>query len=197
MMKKRKKCRSKVYKKKHLGYNVQMTNKKPRLLIIGYARHGKDTVAEMLSDNFGYRYTTSSAICSEKVIFPILAPLYGYKTVNECFEDRVNHRGEWYDLITEYNDSDRCTLARDIYSVSDVYCGLRNIDEYNALRNNKTFDYSIWVDRSNHLPPEDLSSNTLWPSLADHTIDNNGTLPDLTAKVHTLITKLEFLYHGS
>jgi hypothetical protein len=165
--------------------------KKPRLLIIGYARHGKDTVAEFLSHNHEFKYTTSSEICSKEVIFPVLSPLYGYKTVEECFNDRANHRKEWYDLITEYNQPNRCSLAHDIFSVSDVYCGLRNVNEFHALKTNQVFDYSIWVDRSDHLPPEEVSSNTLYPELADIILDNNGSLSDLEDKVCNTVKEME------
>jgi hypothetical protein len=32
--------------------------------------------------------------------------------------------------------------------------GLRNKKEFFAMQNTGVFDYAIWVDRSDHLPPE-------------------------------------------
>lgn len=169
-------------------------NQKPKLLIIGYARHGKDTVAEILSQQYGYTYMSSSQFCAEKVVYPVLGPKYNYQSVEECFEDRINHRKEWFDLITSYNQPDRSRLGKSIFEVSHIYCGLRNYEEFISLKNDMVFDYSVWVDRGQHLPPEDTTSNTLYPSLADFTIDNNGTLEDLQARVEEFKNKIELEY---
>lgn len=171
-----------------------MSNK-PKLLIIGYARHGKDTVAEILTHDYGYKYQSSSQFCAENVVFPVLGPLYNYKTPEECFADRSNHRKEWFDLITDYNQPDRAKLGKDIFNVSNIYCGLRNYDEFMALKEENVFDYSIWVDRSNHLPPEPTTSNTLFPELADITIDNNGSLDDLKKNVFNMKFTIEMEYN--
>ena len=170
-------------------------NKKPKLLIIGYARHGKDTVAGFLSKDYGYTYLSSSQFCSEHVIFPVLGPIYNYATPEDCFNDRINHRKEWFDLITGYNMPDRSKLGKDIFNVSDIYCGLRNYDEFISLKEQKVFDYSIWVDRSDHLPPEATTSNTLSPSLADIIIDNNGSLDDLKKNVFDTRFRIEMEYN--
>ena len=37
----------------------------PKLLIIGHARHGKDTVAEILRDTHGYDFVSSSGMRGE------------------------------------------------------------------------------------------------------------------------------------
>lgn len=170
--------------------------KKPKILIIGYARHGKDTVAELFSQNYGYTYMSSSQYCAEKVIYPVLKNRYNYSSVEECFNDRMNHRREWYDLITEYNIPDRTKLGRGIFEISDIYCGLRNYDEFIDLRDQGVFDYSIWVDRSKYLPPEPSSSNTLYPSLANIIVDNNGTLDDLKKKVFETKFRIEWEKNG-
>lgn len=166
-------------------------DEKPKLLIIGYARHGKDTVAEILSEKYGYTYKTSSEICSEGVIFPKLSKLYGYQTIEECFEDRGNHRKEWYDLISDYNYEDPTRLGRRIFEQSDIYCGLRNIREFIELKKKSVFDYSIWIDRSKHLPRESSESNTLYPEIADIRIDNNGTLEELEQILSRVIFGIE------
>jgi hypothetical protein len=162
----------------------------PRIMIIGYGRHGKDTVADILQTHYGLTFRGSSEFCAENVIFPVLKDRYGYKTVAECFEDRSNHRKEWYDLISEYCDMDPTRLSREIFDQSDIYCGLRNKREFHAARNAGIFDISIWVDRSDHLPPEDKSSNNLEQWMADFTIDNNGTLDDLIINVRSFMDNL-------
>jgi dephospho-CoA kinase len=53
------------------------------------------------------------------------------------------------------------------------------------------FDYAIWVDRSDHLPPESKDSMSLEQWMADFTIDNNGTLEDLKFNLDRLMCYLE------
>jgi hypothetical protein len=161
-----------------------------KILLIGYGRHGKDTVAEYLRDSYGFTYKSSSWHCAENVVFPAIKNLYGYKSVEECFADRSNHRQEWYDLISDYCVSDPSRIGREIFSVSDMYCGLRNKREFQSIRNNGLVDVVIWVDRSDHLPPEDKTSNTLEPWMADYILDNNRDIAELHRNVDDLIMML-------
>jgi hypothetical protein len=161
-----------------------------KILIIGYGRHGKDTVAEYLRDKYGLTFKSSSMHCAENAVFPALKDMYGYKTVEECFADRSNHRKEWYDLISKYCESDPSRIGREIFEVSDMYCGLRNKREFHSIRNNGIVDVVIWVDRSDWLPPEDESSNTLKPWMADYIIDNNRDIDELYRNVDDLMRHL-------
>ncbi|MNL63682.1 hypothetical protein D3C87_1878370 [compost metagenome] len=52
------------------------------------------------------------------------------------------------------------------------------------------FDYAIWVDASDRLPPEDASSCTVEPWMADFVLDNNGTLEDLKLNLQQLMGSL-------
>ena len=38
---------------------------KPKVLVLGYGRHGKDTVCEMLEQDYGFQFTSSSMFCAE------------------------------------------------------------------------------------------------------------------------------------
>jgi hypothetical protein len=116
---------------------------------------------------------------------------YNYKTEEECYEDRHNHRDEWYNAIVAYNTPNAAKLGTAIFNMYDIYCGLRNKDEFYALYKNRVFDYAIWVDRSKHLPLENESSMSLTMSMADIIIDNNGTLEQLEQQVKDIVTKLE------
>ena len=165
-------------------------NSLPKLLIIGNARHGKDTVCDILKDEFGYNFRSSSDFCAEKFIYAELKDKYGYTTYEQCFLDRHNHRAEWYDMIHAYCKDDYARLGREIFAENSIYCGLRNKSEFHAMRNTRVFDYAIWVDRSDHLPQEDKSSMTLEPWMADFVIDNNGTLANLKLNTVELITRL-------
>ena len=62
------------------------------IVITGHARHGKDTVCEYLRDNHGLSFVSYSRICLKKVVFPVLRKRYGYRSLDDCYADRVNHR---------------------------------------------------------------------------------------------------------
>ena len=51
-----------------------------KILIIGHARHGKDTVADILYKNFNLTYTGSSQAAAEIFLYDALKDKYGYKS---------------------------------------------------------------------------------------------------------------------
>ena len=62
-------------------------NKKfPTLCLVGHMRHGKDSMAEILQDEFGLRFKSSSEAAAEIFIYDVLSKKYGYETPFECFE---------------------------------------------------------------------------------------------------------------
>ncbi len=164
--------------------------RKKKLLVIGHGRHGKDTVCEILRDEYGYTFESSSKFCSKLFIYDQLKDKYGYANEEQCYADRHNHRAEWYNAICDYNVPDAATLGREMFTAYDIYCGLRNKREFFAMQNTGVFDYCIWVDRSNHLPSESKDSMSLEQWMADYTIDNNGTLDDLWFNIRQLMTHL-------
>ena len=163
-----------------------------KLLIIGHGRHGKDTVAEYLRDKHEMTFKSSSMHCAENVVYPVLKDQYNYATVEECFNDRSNHRAEWFDLIADYCKDDLARIGREIFEVSDIYCGLRNKREFHSIKNNGLVDFTIWVDRSDWLETEPKSSMSLEPWMADFVIDNNGTLEQLYRNIDDLYNHLAF-----
>ena len=165
--------------------------KKLKLLVIGHGRHGKDTVCEILRDQYGYSFESSSKFCSRLFIYDQLKEKYGYDNEEQCYADRHNHRTEWYDAICDYNVPDASRLGREIFAIHDIYCGLRNKREYFAMRNTGVFDYAIWVDRSDHLPSEPKSSMSLEQWMSDYTIDNNGTLEELKFNIAQLMGHID------
>jgi len=163
----------------------------PKLLIIGHGRHGKDTVCELLQDQYNYVFRSSSDFCAERFIYAALKDKYKYTSYDQCYQDRHNHRSEWFDMIHDYCKDDYARLGREIFQQNQIYCGLRNKAEFHAMRNTGVFDYCIWVDRSDHLLPEDRSSMNLEIWMADYVIDNNGTLTDLQRNVCQLMDYLK------
>ncbi len=162
----------------------------PKLLVIGHARHGKDTFCEIARDLYNFSFESSSKFCSKLFIFNALKDKYDYKSEEECYLDRLNHRTEWFDLITAYNTPNSARLGLELLQEYDIYCGLRNYKEFNALKNANVYDYAIWVDRSEHLPLESKKSMTLEPWMADFIIDNNSTIDQFKFNINMLMTKL-------
>lgn len=157
-----------------------------KLLIIGHKRHGKDTVAEFLMKHFGYTFESSSQAASRIFLFDALKEKYGYKTPEECFEDRVNRRAEWYDLICEYNKKDKTALAREIMKESGMYVGMRSNIEVEECLSQDIFDLVIGVyDPRKPLEDVDSFNIDMWEK-ADIIIPNGASLSELERKVKLL-----------
>jgi hypothetical protein len=170
---------------------------KIKLMILGYARHGKDTVAEILRDRHGLTFMSSSFAAAEKVMIPYFRSIgIEYANLDACYADRVNHRQEWHEQIAAYNTPDKAKLAREIYANNDVYVGIRCDKEFETAKAEGLFQYSIWVDRSKRQPPEAITSNKLNPKMADYVINNNGTLEELKVRTSSLYWDLVSLEYA-
>ncbi len=159
---------------------------KIKLLLLGNMRHGKDTVAQLLTDIYGLTFRSSSEMASEVFLYNVLKSKYNYKTPQECFEDRVNHRKEWHDLITDYNTPDKTRLARAIMKKADVYVGMRSDAEAKACVDAGIFDYVIGVyDPRKPLESRESFNIDIWER-SDFIIPNSGTLEELRERVEKL-----------
>jgi hypothetical protein len=168
--------------------------RKPRILVLGHARHGKDTVCELLRDKYGFKFTSSSWFCAERIVWPQLrgkSKTPQYDSAQECFDDRANHRALWYDLIAAYSRPDASRLGREIFEANDIYCGLRSAREFHALRNTNAYDIAIWIDASERVAPEGRDSCTVEPWMADYVLDNNETVKVLESKLDQLMNHLD------
>jgi hypothetical protein len=154
-----------------------------KILILGNARHGKDTLAELLSENFGMTFKSSSEMAMELFIFDEIAEDMGYSTMGQCFEDRVNHRQTWYEMICDYNKDDRARLAKDILEGYDCYVGMRDLEEFEASKD--LFDLIIWVDATKRIG-SDENTNKISMHVADMVITNNGTFESFESKAKLL-----------
>lgn len=155
----------------------------PKLLIIGNARHGKDSLAEILRSKYGMAFESSSQSAADIFLYDLLKDKYGYKTSEECFEDRINHRQEWYEAICEYNKDDKARLAKGIVERTGCYVGMRDREEIRECIKQGLFDLIVWVDASDRLPEELTTSFNIDKSCADVIIENNGTYEEFYEKV--------------
>ena len=157
-----------------------------KLLVIGNARAGKDTVAEMMKSIFGLQFKSSSEACLEIFIYDALKERHGYLTMEQAFNDRVNHRALWHDMIVNFNTPDKSRLAREIMVDNQIYVGMRDYEEIRACKDAGIFNAVIWID-NDRVPLEPSSSFNIDRDIADYFIDNNGTKDELLCNVIDLM----------
>jgi len=165
---------------------------RPKLLILGYGRHGKDTVAEFLQDDYGFKFTSSSLFVAQEVMWDNWG-VARYDDFDAMFDDRSNHRVLWMEMISAYNTPDKTKTATTMLERGfDLYVGMRRLDELDACRDANIFDAIIWVDASERHPPETGSMDiTLHNSGADFVIDNNGPEEAIVDEISRLMKWLD------
>lgn len=161
-----------------------------KLLIMGHSQHGKDTVCQLLETIFGIRSISSSRFAADEIVYPVLKERYGYTSVEECYNDRHNHQQEWFELIKDFNTPDGCRLARRLFQQYDVYNGIRNVEEFQAIKAEGLFDVSIWVDASKRKPPEAFTSCTVTSADVDIILLNNEPLYKTAQHLIPVITSI-------
>lgn len=153
-----------------------------KILILGNARHGKDTVAELLNKHYNITFLSSSQAALDIFLYDKLKNKLNYKSKEEAHNDRINHRQLWYNEICNFNKKDKAKLAKEILNKANCYVGMRDNEEFIECNKQNLFDIIIWVDASDRLPIEENSFN-INKSEADIIIENNTTLKDLERKI--------------
>lgn len=154
--------------------------KKYNFLIAGTGRSGKDTLAEILRAKYGVKFESSSYAAAKIFIYNQLKEERGYTSIEECYEDRHNHRELWYDLICWYNKDDKARLAKSILKDSDCYVGMRSKEELDKCKEDGVFSHVFWVDASKRVDYQESSSScTVTADQADFILDNNSDLANL------------------
>lgn len=164
---------------------------RPKIMIMGHARHGKDTACEILQRVYGLDFESSSRFIADRIIQG--TPFYldqGYSSPDEAFEDRGNHRQAWYELISAFNTPDKSALGSALFAEYDIYCGVRSAEEYWALRNREVFDVAIWISAEDRVPPEASNSCTVAPWMADFMVYNNQSEAELEVNLCALMDRL-------
>ena len=160
--------------------NAPRLGGRPKILILGHGRHGKDTVAEILRSRHQFRCASSSWAACESAVYPHMH-MHGYADALECFTDRHNHRERWRDLILRYNTPDRTRLCREILKEHDIYVGMRSILEYKECRD--LFDIIYYVSAAPRIPEDDPSMEITYDPYTMYYIDNSGRLSDLPDQI--------------
>lgn len=166
---------------------------KPKLLVIGQGRSGKDTFAEIANKHFGYKFTSSSQAAADIFIYDILKDKHGYSSPEECYNDRHNHRALWHDLICQYNSEDKARLAKEVMKNNDIYVGMRNAEEIKACLDIELFDLVVGVTAYERVGiTEDETSNTVdehyWSNFI---LTNDGDEGDFERKVIYFLEKIK------
>ena len=158
-----------------------------KLMVFGKKQHGKDTVCEYFRDHHNVTFASSSYTACNLFIFEQLKQKYGYTTADECFNDRRNHRQLWYELIKDFNlNYGLSALGKIIYRKNSIYCGIRDKEEFYALKSEGCFDLAIWVDASERVPYSKESYMALTKEDADLIITNNGSQASLHEKLDNI-----------
>jgi len=169
-----------------------------KIMVIGHARHGKDTVGELLKKHYVLSFTSSSMFCAARIMKPAFEEKKGlvYESVQECFEDRVNHRAFWHDEIAAYAENDLSILVREIFAANDVYCGCRNDREFLQAKGEGLFQLSLWVEAGLRHKPESRDSMKLKQWMADAVVDNNGTIEQLERNLIRIVNPFVVAYRA-
>ena len=159
-----------------------------KIFVCGHGRHGKDEFAERLSRETDLSYVSSSYFVARKVALPYLAKAgLFYGSVEECYDDRHNHRDLWYQSVREFNGDDLSRLSRAIFDSHDMYVGIRDDKEFLASKDLANF--SFWVDASDRVEYRDPTCK-ITEDMCDATINNNGSLRELQDVVEGLAIAL-------
>jgi len=161
-----------------------------KIRVNGYARHGKDTVADLLSLHYGLikpdasriiaRYLVTSRLPKDWYSNPDGSSMSLDQQVEAAYQDRIHHRTGWYNFVTDMGAE---TLAREVMNQGDIYVGERRRSSFDLTKG--LFDYSVWVcSEERGLKPEPIESCDLDKSGHDYVIYNNGTEAELVDKVH-------------
>jgi cytidylate kinase len=153
-----------------------------KILILGHGRHGKDTVAELLAQKYDLKFTSSSMAACKAFIFQALS-FMNYATFQECFDDRHNHRGLWYELIRAVNCKDRAKLCKHILAKSNMYVGMRCEEEYKSSKH--LFDHIIYVSAFERIKDKDETMK-IKHAKEMICIFNNGTEEELAKQIQEL-----------
>lgn len=159
---------------------------RPRLLIVGHGRHGKDTAAALLARRLGLSWASTSDFVGRRAVWPLVRDLY--PDWPAAYADRDRHRELWFHAIRAYNLRPGPSLAAQVFARHDVYVGIRARAEFQEAR--ALASAAIWIDAAGRVPIEGAGSIEIGPRDADWVLDNNGDLAALGRAVAGLAGRI-------
>ena len=163
----------------------------PKIAVVGYGRHGKDEVGQIISKITRLRYGGSTSwaalpyVANALQIHPQVA-----------WETRHQHRQFWKDYCDWLRRDDPCFLINLVLGQADMVVGIRDKIELDTMRERQLVKTIIWVDASLRVGPEKDPTVTFGKSDADLVLSNNGTLDGLYASVYFLCQSLALPLRG-
>ena len=143
-----------------------------KLSISGYGEHGKDELAKILKRISILKYTKSTSAYVKDEMFEYMKKLgFQYKDVEECYDDRINHREKWARFIDDFNEEDPARLYKRCLKDQDILTGVRRKHEFEAVKALDVIDICIWVERKNFHKND--TTQTYGPELCDMIILND------------------------
>jgi hypothetical protein len=149
-----------------------------KVLVLGHAGHGKDTAANLL-EALGLTFVPTSLLCAKLIVLPFLGvedPTE--EQVLQTYNARVNNREIWVEAIGEFCKDNPARFVEIALAYSDIYCGLRSVEQYQATR--ELFDVVLWISRAGY-PLEPTMQ--ISPDSSMIVIHNNGNLASLEASI--------------
>ena len=141
--------------------------------ICGMGRAGKDTAAEFLRDEYGLRYTHGTSRSAAMIVWVAMTKRgINYDTVDECFDDRRNHRELWAKIIGRHNAGEPTRMYRECLAHQDILTGIRWRNEFAACKAAGICDVWLWISRPGCIDP----TCEIRASDCDVVIRNDGTL---------------------
>lgn len=150
-----------------------------KILILGHGQHGKDFCATLFQTIKGFKFESSSK-AAFGAIAPVLREIFPRRDDETLYKERRIYRQLWRQLILLYNTPDRSALARKILETSDIYVGMRSLEEFEASKH--LFDRIYWVDASKR-EPLDESMEIPFDKGTMSLIDNNGSKDQLLTEL--------------
>ena len=153
------------------------------IMLIGHGRAGKGTFAKVALKSFGLTSKSSSRMGCEMGLYEKFKDMFGYKDMEECYNDRHTKRDLWYQGICDICTPDKATVGRAIFESHDIYDGCRDDVELNAMKAAGLIDLVIWIDAGDRVAHESSSSMKLTRDDADVVIFNTTTEKEYIQKV--------------
>jgi hypothetical protein len=141
-----------------------------KVLVVGHAQHGKDTVCEEIAAATGLKNAGTTSVYLAKYV----AAREGVD-VDTAYANRRRSeadRQRWRQIGDEIRTNDPALLVREAFKVGEVTGGCRGLPEITAVRSEGLADLIVWVDASPRVGPD--STMEFGPEWADVVLLNSA-----------------------